>query len=47
MVDVEIEVLRCGLNNDRSRAADLADSTDEASKREPVWKKGSESRFLF
>ena len=47
MVDVDDEALRCGLKSDRSRAAYLADSTDEASKREPVGKKGSESRFLF
>ena len=45
--DDDDEALRCGLKSDRSRAADLADSADEASKREPVWKNGSESRFLF
>ena len=38
---------KCGLNNDKSRAAERAASTDELEKREPVWKKGSESRFLF
>ena len=47
MVDVDDKALRCGLKSDRSRAVDLADSTDETSKSEPVWIKGSESRFLF
>ena len=45
--DDDEEAFRCGLKSDRSRAEDLADSTDEASNREPVWKNGSESRFLF
>ena len=30
-----------------SLAADLADSNEEASNKEEVWKKGSASRFLF
>ena len=45
--DDEDEALRCGLNSDRSLAADLADSTEEASNRETVWKNGYDSRFLF
>ena len=44
---VDDEALRCGLNKDKSRAADRAASTDEAEKRELVWKNGSESKFLF
>ena len=43
----EDEALRCGLKSDRSLAADLADSTEEAPNRETVWKNGSDSRVLF
>ena len=35
------------LNKDKSRAAERAASTDEAEKRELVWKNRSESKFLF
>ena len=31
MVNDEMEVLRCGLNKDKSRVAEQADSTDELS----------------
>ena len=43
----EVEAFRWGLKRDMSPAADLADSKEEASNKEEVWKKGSARRFLF
>ena len=43
----EVEAFRWGLNRDISLAAELADSKEEASNKEEVWKNGSARRFLF
>ena len=47
LCEEEVEALRCGLKRDISLAADLADSREEASNKEEVWKNGSARRFLF